>query len=121
MSVKQIKLVTGEEVICNVVEEDEFEVLLKDALRIQSKINEVGIRFYFFRSFMIYKEDENDLIVLRADKIVSYTTPSEDLFREYKMGLENLYGTNTEKGPNTFDLEQLDSASNIVPFKPLIH
>lgn len=121
MSVKQIKLVTGEEVICNVVEEDEFEVVLKDALRIQSKINEVGVRFYFFRSFMVYKEDESDLIVLRADKIVSYTTPSEDLFKEYKVGLTQLYGANVEKESKIFDLGQLDSDSNIVPFKPLIH
>jgi len=121
MSVKQIKLVTGEEILCRVIEDGDFDVVIKDALKIVSKMTDFGIRIYTFRPFMVYQEKEEDLIVIRADKIVAYANPTPDLIKEYVIGIKELNENPSEKSSVAEDSFSDDSGTNIIPFKPNIH
>lgn len=120
MSVKQIKLVTGEEILCRVVEDGDVDVVIKDALKIVSRSTDFGVRIYTFRTFMVYQESSDDLMVIRADKIVAYANPTYDLLKEYSIAVYDLQNSPTEKESKRETLEE-DSSSNIVPFKPNIH
>ena len=116
-NVKQLKLSTGEEVICEIVEDDDFEVVVKDALKMVSKVQD-GYKFYTFKNFMIYQDRPDCLQIVRADHIVSYAVPPRDLIAEWETGLQQMYNQGEEE-------PQLhvsgDSDSNVVPFKPLLH
>lgn len=116
-NIKQLKLSTGEEVICEVVEDDDFEVIVKNALKMVSKIQD-GYKFYTFKNFMIYQDQPHSLQVIRADHIVSYAVPPKDLVLEWETGLQQMYDQGQEE-PQM--MVSGDSDSNVVPFKPLLH
>jgi ribosome-binding protein aMBF1 (putative translation factor) len=84
MEIKQLKLSNGEEVLCKVVSEDEQDIVVKDALMIVCRISDMdNTRYYTFRPFMVYQDEEDDLIVIRTDKLVAYANPTEELVKEY--------------------------------------
>lgn len=123
MNIKQIKLVTGEEVVCEVVSEDEWEIVIRNAVTIVSRAAPQGYRFYTFRVFMVYQESNDNLIVLRQDKLVSYAHPTEDLLREYAKAIIELNAIDEKLSLSTKEADDMfyggtaDSASNVIPFK----
>jgi hypothetical protein len=123
MNIKQIKLVTGEEVVCEVVSEDEWEIVIRNAVTIVSRAAPQGYRFYTFRVFMVYQESNDNLIVLRQDKLVSYAHPTEDLLREYAKAIIELndidekLSLSNKEADDMFYGGNVDSASNVIPFK----
>jgi hypothetical protein len=123
MEIKQIKLVTGEEIVCEVVSEDEWEVVIRNALSIVSRAAPQGYRFYSFRVYMVYQETNEKLIILRADKIVSYAHPTNELLKEYARAIIDLNNVDEKLSLSNKQAEDMfyggtaDSASNVIPFK----
>ena len=91
MEIKQLKLVTGEEIICRVVDEDDVDIVIKDALLIVCRYTDDNNRYYSFRTFMTYQDDPDALVVIKANKLVGYCNPTNELIREFKIAIENLY------------------------------
>lgn len=121
--IKHLKLTTGDELLCEVLSDDEFEVPVRNALRLVSKIQD-GYKFYTFKNFMVYQDRRESVQVIRTDHIVSYANPPEDLIDEWKRALEEMYADREmEDGPDEFpDIRGLDSGDdNVIPFKPLVH
>ena len=121
--IKHLKLTTGDELLCEVLSDDEFEVPVRNALRLVSKIQD-GYNFYTFKNFMVYQDRRESVQVIRTDHIVSYANPPEDLIDEWKRALEEMYADREmEDGPDEFpDIRGLDSGDdNVIPFKPLVH
>lgn len=121
--IKHLKLTTGDELVCEVLSDDEFEVPVRNALRLVSKIQD-GYKFYTFKNFMVYQDRRESVQVIRTDHIVSYANPPEDLIDEWKRALEEMYADREmEDGPDEFpDIRGLDSGDdNVIPFKPLVH
>lgn len=120
--IKQLKLTTGDEVVCEVLSDDDFEVPVRNALRLVSKIQD-GYKFYTFKNFMVYQDRRESVQVIRTDHIVSYANPPEDLVTEWQRALEEMFADREmEDGPDELpEVTSLDSGDNIIPFKPLIH
>ena len=122
-NVKHIKLVTGEELICELVEDDEREIIVRNALKMVSHMRD-GYKFYTFKNFMIYQDRPNSLQIIRAQHVVSYAIPPADLIEEWEIGLREMYQNGREQDP-TVELEphmvDSDSGSNVIPFKPVVH
>jgi hypothetical protein len=123
MDIKQIKLVTGEEVVCEVISEDEWEIVIRNAFTIVSRAAPQGYRFYTFRMFMVYQETNDNLIVIRQDKLVAYAHPTEDMLREYAKAIVELnaidekLSLSNKEADDMFYGGNVDSSSNVIPFK----
>lgn len=120
MEIKQLKLITGEELICRVVEEDEGDIVIKDGLNIVCSLSQNGVRYYTFRPFLVYQDHDDNLSILRARSVVAYTNPSKDLIREYAIATRELKDfEEEERSSNNFSG---DSGTNVVNlFKGPIH
>lgn len=114
--IRQIKLSTGEEVLCEVLEDGEFEVVIRNALKMVSKVQD-GFRFYTFKNFMVYQDKPDSICVIRADHIVSYANPPHDLITEYGTALVQMHSDSEEE----LGMTPMDSGDNVIPFKPNIH
>ena len=68
-SIKQLKLVTGDEVIARIVEEDDHDVFLRNALGIQFRELEDGSRMYTFKLFMCYQDDSHRMIMMKRESL----------------------------------------------------
>ena len=122
-NVKHIKLVTGDEIICELVEDDERDIVVRNALKMVSQMRD-GYKFYTFKNFMIYQDRPDQLQIIRAMHVVSYAVPPEDLIAEWEIGLNEMFANSTDKQqlPEEFvPMMDSDSGSNVVPFKPIVH
>jgi len=120
--VKQLKLVTGEEVICEVVDEDEEDIIVRNALTIQFHITEEGTKMWTFKYFMCYQDDPDRFVLIKPDKIVAVAKPITDLLKQYISGLEAMidFGEETEVDPMERHLKKDSDGSNIIEF-PTVH
>ena len=119
--IKQLKVATGDEVVCEVLEDDEFEIPVRNALRLISKEVD-GYKYYTFKNFMVYQDRPESVSVIRAEHIVSYANPPEDLQLEWEKALEEMYAETSNKSLD-YEMEMRDSGSNVVNFPkgPQIH
>lgn len=122
--IRQLKLNSGEEILCDVIQEDdEFpEIAVKHALKIISKIQD-GYKYYTFKNFMVFADDPEAIVVIRDDAVIAYTAPAEELVVEYKKALAEMY---KQKEVDMLDETQHSfygdsDVSNVVPFKPTQH
>jgi len=85
--IKHLKLVGGEEIICDVVEWDDAEtgqIIVSMAYRIITVENtQMGYRFYTFRPWMVFIEDPEWTIGLNAHQVVAVTDPHDKLIEQY--------------------------------------
>lgn len=131
-SIKQLKLVTGDEVIARIVEEDDHDVFLRNALGIQFRELEDGSRMYTFKLFMCYQDDSHRMIMMKRDSIVAVANPVTEMLDQYNAACDNIfYGEGgIQWSEDSFDpgqayddlmkkLEEGDSAkNNVLPFPP---
>lgn len=123
---RQFKLVTGDEIICDVVHEDEYEIVLRNVLQMTSIFQE-GYKHYIFKAFMVYQDRTDSLISLNPEKIVSFANPADDLIKEYLQGISKLDELNNEYQERVVeDVMDMywsgkDSGDNVIQFKPTLH
>lgn len=124
--VKQLKLSTGEEIMCEILEEDDYDIIIRNPLTIQFGETAEGQRMWSFRLFMCYQDDPDRFILLKLDKIVSIANPVDDILKQYVMAVDSIMEPE-EKEPVEFDeklddyLDRMDSdSSNILQF-PTVH
>jgi len=89
-NIKQLKLVTGEELLAEILEEDETDLIVKNTIKLVESISDDGYKYYSFRNFMIYQDDPESVILLKVDKIVSVALPIQPLLRQYNLALIEL-------------------------------
>jgi hypothetical protein len=128
--VKQIKLSTGEEIICEIIEEDDADIIVRNAISINLGTLENGERTWTFRYFMCYQDDPERFILIKLDKVVAVANPMTVLVAQYEGALAEM--VHAESGhmhekpeyledeyhayDKTIDSLQGDSdSSNIVP------
>lgn len=120
MSYKQIKLISGEEIICEVVyqpdekTDDQTMVIRMAAELSMYEDMEEAVRFYSFRPYMMYINNQEQLITLNGNNITSITTPHPTMMKQYKEHFNQIdYQEN--------NLLDSDSPPNVVKFKPTRH
>ena len=123
MSYKQLKLISGEEIICEVVyypdnDNEDNVMVIRSAIELAMHEDlEEAIRFYTFKPYMMYVYDEEQLITLNANNITSMTTPHDEMLRQYK----NHFNRLVKEDDEIFYEKDSDELNNILKFRPKLH
>lgn len=120
--VKQLKLSTGEEIMCEILEEDDYDIIIRNPLTIQFSHTEDGQRMWSFRLFMCYQDDPDRFILLKLDKIVAIANPVDEILKQYIKAVDSIMDFDGQEPMDDFeDLSDLDSdSSNVIQF-PTVH
>jgi hypothetical protein len=89
-SIKQLKLINGEEILCEVLDEAPDSICVNNALILQSNTAKDGSKFFTFRNFMVYQDQPQNVMLIMSDKIVAIAIPTEDMIEQYEIALEQL-------------------------------
>jgi hypothetical protein len=132
--VKQMKLLGGEEILCDLVdvqyseEEGEAFVIRAAYSLISQEDFEQGFRYYTFRPFMMHVYDPSHILLLNSASVICMTNPSEPVVEQYIKHIEAFRKEEREKQQSSTEdfLEKManeDEAKDdrIVKFKPKLH
>ena len=90
---RQMELASGEEIVGDVYQwndETHDEIVIKNAMRLNLYEGPTGDKFFSFRPWMVYQENEEDLIVLLSQHVVSIAVPSDPLLIQYRYAVDNM-------------------------------
>jgi hypothetical protein len=114
-TIKQIKLVTGEEIICEVLDANfEVEKLVDDThiIRMPLAIKLVlkkEYRFYQLYPWLAQTADDS-IVAIKSSTVVAYCTPSDELIHQYTVFKE------TEAAWEKIEAEKLESLMELENF-----
>jgi len=94
-SIKQLKLSTGEEVICDVLDNEPDSIAVRNCLTLEDRMGSDGQRYFVFRSLMTYQDSPLDVILLMNNKVVALCTPSKDMLEQYAVAIKSMNSFNT--------------------------
>lgn len=92
LEIRQFKLATDDEIICEVVEyhEEDDAIVIRKTMKLVMMDNMAnGVRYYAFRPFMMYQLEPDSFQVVNCQHIVAEAAPSQDIIHEYFKALEN--------------------------------
>jgi hypothetical protein len=92
LEIRQFKLATDDENICEVVEyhEEDDAIVIRKTMKLVMMDNMAnGVRYYAFRPFMMYQLEPDSFQVVNCQHIVAEAAPSQDIIHEYFKALEN--------------------------------
>lgn len=95
MEIKQFKLNTGEEIVCQVIEwpeEDSYELILRNAMKIQPIMGNDGTVYYTLKSFLTGQISSDNLILLNSSQIVAEANPNDEVIDQYEKSLSAYLG-----------------------------
>mgnify|MGYP000511803193 CR=1 FL=1 len=115
--IKQFRLSTAEELICEVIEWDTEEstaIVIRAAFKIIESENwKTGVKVLAFRPFMAFGEDPSIIQTINALHIVGELTPSSELLKMYVKCVSKMKkDIKTLKSAPTFDLDELNHLSD---------
>ena len=108
--IKQLKLVSGEEIICEIIEETDDDLIVRAPLAIQFHTNDDSTRMWTFRLFMCYQDDPERFVLVKIDKIMGIANPIDQLVKQYLDGIKEMYVFDDE--------EDLTEAGHSEPYNP---
>ena len=82
-SIKHLKLVTGEELVCELIEETQESFIVRNALSLMPKTMNDGTKYFAFKTFMVYQDSPQNVIIIFFDKVMSIAVPTEEMQRQY--------------------------------------
>jgi hypothetical protein len=135
--VKHLKLSTGEEVLAEIIEETEYDLVVKRALRLQTDIANDRTRYHSFRPFMTYQDDPEIYSLIKTLHVVAITYPAPAMLRQYQASVNEVEKLRAEMEEETTEqlekiMKQMEDnvkentglkdsdGSNVLPF-PTIH
>ena len=87
------KLVNGDEILCEVLEEpsgEDLNLVIRNALKIVTvDKHEQGYRYYSFRPWMVYQDRQDYFQLLNYNHIIGEAKPNHLLEEQYKVALDN--------------------------------
>jgi len=130
---RQLILSNGQEVLCEVIQWPDIDVddsevmIVRQAAKIIIQENfKEGTRWFTFRPFMTYQDDNNSMVSLMPYHIMSIGHPSALLKKQYKKYIKLMRAEFDEvndplayHSESDIDITNMDSDSfdNILPFK----
>lgn len=89
-SIKHLKLITGEELVCNLLEESPDNIVVNNALSLIEKTLSNGDKYYAFKTYMVYQDSPRDVIMIFSDKILSLALPTQEMIRQYGNAIKEM-------------------------------
>lgn len=91
--VRQFKLASGEEIVCEIIQwnnEEELELVVRKAMKLVMGELETGIKYYSFRPWMVYQENPDDFVVLNGNHVVGIAYPPDSLITQYDEAVDEM-------------------------------
>ena len=125
MNVKQLKLITGEEILCDVIdieinEFDEEIIIIKSACALVSTEDfENQVRFYTFRPFMMHQYESNKVMILQSGAVICSAIPDRKVIDQYETHVEqNKADEEDDIDSSVNDLDDTPDDTNVLKFNP---
>lgn len=83
INIKQFKLSSGEEIVCEVVATPEGEIVARKVIEVDSTVLDDGNRIYVMRPWMLYVDDLETITTISTANIVGSSNPSRELVNQY--------------------------------------
>lgn len=121
MNIKQFKLVTGEEILAELIsseidEYDEELLFLRNVYTLVSTEDfKEGIRFYTFRPFMMHQYEDNKVLALNSGAVICSAIPDRKVIEQYETHCSQFSGEDSDEPKAAIE------DPNVVKFKPKIH
>jgi hypothetical protein len=125
--IKQFKLTSGEELVCEVVEwaDDNYsDLVVRRCFTLNIVFDGRETKYYTFRSFMALQEGKEVFITINCNNILSEANPNEILIKHYKEAVKRSeIEDDSEDSLESLKNEYSDSSDTIIKFrpKPVIH
>lgn len=100
---RQLKLSSGEEIVCEVVQWSDqnidLELVVRKAMRLvmQETMDGSAIKYYSFRPWMVYQESADDLLIINANNVVGIAFPPETLIVQYMEAADEMIRQNNDR------------------------
>ena len=98
--IRQFKLSSGEEVVCEVVdwtgEPEESELIVRKCMSLVLREAPTST-FYSFKPWMIYQENPEDFIIIQAQHVMSIGFPTKKLLSHYDEAVEEMTKIHEER------------------------
>ena len=89
-SVRHLKLITGEEVICDVLDEEHEHIVVNNAMSLMQNALKNGEKFFTFKTFMVYQDTPTNVMLIFTDKIMSLAIPATEMVEQYNTALKEM-------------------------------
>jgi hypothetical protein len=89
-SVRHLKLVTGEELICEVLDETPESIVVNNAMSLMQNTLKSGEKFFTFKTYMVYQDTPMNCILIFTDKIMSLAIPAKEMVDQYTTALKEM-------------------------------
>lgn len=89
-SVKHLKLITGEELICEVLDEAPESIVVNNAMSLMQNTLKNGEKFFTFKTYMVYQDTPMNCILIFTDKIMSLAVPAKEMLEQYETALKEM-------------------------------
>ena len=89
-SVKHLKLITGEELICEVLDEAPESIVVNNAMSLMQNTLKNGEKFFTFKTYMVYQDTPTNCILIFTDKIMSLAVPAKEMVQQYRTAIKEL-------------------------------
>lgn len=109
MNERQFRFVDGTEIICEVVDEDEDEIVIRYALKVEKVDMSFSVSYYTFKTWMVYQSKAEDLISINPYHILGVTHPKDEVLSQYYKTLELI---NSEEEDPDEDPDSIESLLN---------
>jgi|TARA_R110002074_G_scaffold378576_1_gene556435 hypothetical protein len=103
-NVKQIKMVNGDELLCEILEELDEDLIIRYCLIIDrlnpssiDDIKEETHSYYTLRPWMTYIEHHDEVVTLSKYHCMAFTMPHSDLLNQYGLALKKLIELSDEE------------------------
>ena len=80
---KQFKMSSGDEIVCEVVEYNDNDVIAKKVIQIDSQILDEGTRAYVMRPWMLYQDGIEQFTIITKSNILATAIPTDGLIHQY--------------------------------------
>lgn len=96
-NIKHLKLINGEELICELMTESGDNIIIRNALSLLEKQFGSEQKYYAFKTYMVYQDTPQNCMVMFTDKIMSLAVPTDDMVTQYKNALSEMKEFLTEQ------------------------
>jgi len=119
MEIKQFKLSSGEEVICEVLEwpndeEDEVDIVVRNVFRIVAIDQTVsGNRYYTFKPWMVFQDEADMFQLINNTHVIGEANPSQKLLEQYFIAIRGESSEDSEAARAEIEKRLEDYINNL--------
>jgi hypothetical protein len=119
MEIKQFKLSSGEEIVCEVIEwpdvdEDVAEIVVRNIYKIIAIDQTVsGNRYYTFKPWMVFQDEPDMFQTININHVVGEANPSQKLLEQYFTMIKGELSEDSEAAREELEKKLADYIHNL--------